>query len=711
MEKFQMKLGENDLIIETGKVARLASGAVTVKYGDTIVLVSVVMSKEPREGMDFFPLTVDYRERAYAAGKIPGGFFKREGRPAEREILSARLIDRPIRALFSDDFRNEIQIMVTVLSADQENEPDVLALIGASTALVISEIPFPHPLGAVRMGKIGEKYLVNPTTKELEESDFNLVIAGTKEAVMMLEGGAKEAKNEDVLGAIKEAHNFIKEIIALQEDLARTWGKEKREIKSLQIEEEVESKVREFASSFLEEACQIPEKQEREKKVGEVFSRVWERFGEEFAEKEKQVKAVLEKMEKEIVRKNILEKGRRVDGRGLDEIRPIKCEVGILPRTHGSGLFTRGQTQSLTVTTLGTSIDEQRIDDITGESSKAFMLHYNFPPYSVGEVRPNRGPGRREIGHGALAEKALCPLMPKGEDFPYTVRVVSDILESNGSSSMATVCSAALSLMDAGVSLKSPVAGIAIGLIKEKEKAVILTDILGLEDWCGDMDLKMAGTASGITALQMDLKTSEMTQDILEKAFAQAEKARLVILEKMKETISEPRPHLSQYAPRIATVQVPVSKIGGIIGPGGKTIRAIIEETKAEIDINDDGRVSIYSPDEKAVEKAVARVKALIEEAEVGRIYLGKVVRIMAFGAFVEILPGKDGLVHISELEEKRVNKVEDVVKEGDEVLVKVINVDEQGRIKLSRKAALKGKETDKRAEKRDSGARPKSRY
>jgi polyribonucleotide nucleotidyltransferase len=688
-----IELGGKTLTVETGKVARQAHGSAMVRLGDTVILATAVEAKEIDEERDWFPLFVDYREKAYAAGKIPGGFFKREGRPSEKETVSARLIDRTLRPLFAEGYSKEVQIMVLVLSSDQENDADALGLIGASTALSLSQIPFHQPVGAVHIGRLNGEFVANPTFSELEQSDMDLVVAGTREFVNMVEGECREASEGDLLSALQFGHEKIKQIIGLQEELKAKLGKPKPEVEVPPENPELVEAVTALALDKIKEANRSPEKLERQEKLDALLDSVTLELLERFPETERKIKATLEDLEKKDMRKMILEEGRRIDGRGVSEVRPITCEVGILPRTHGSAVFTRGQTQSLSVATLGTKIDEQRVDDLEGESTKSYMLHYNFPPFSVGEIRPIRGPGRREIGHGALAERAIQPVIPNDEAFPYTVRIVSDILESNGSSSMATVCGGTLSLMDAGVPIKAPVAGIAMGLIKEKDRRAILTDILGVEDHLGDMDFKVTGTRQGITAFQMDVKIAGVDMALMEEALREAKTARLHVLDVMEQTIARPRPELSAYAPRIIIIKVKPEKIGEIIGPGGKMIRSIIEESGAKIDIEDDGSVFIASVDQKAGELAQQRILKLIEEAEVGKEYLGKVRRITTFGAFVEILPNQDGLVHISELDHRRVNKVEDILSLGDQVKVKVIGIDAEGKIRLSRKACLPSKD------------------
>jgi len=689
LEILEFKLDDGRVLtIETGRIARQAGGSALVQLGDTVVFAAAT-SAVSRQERDFLPLSVDYREKSYAAGKIPGGFFKREGRPSEKEILSARLTDRPLRPLFPEGFTDEISVMIQVLSSDQENDADVLGIIGASVALSISDIPFYTPIAATRIGRIDGKLKAFPLYSELENSDINLIIAGTGEFINMVEGGAQEISEKEMIEAIEYGHAIIKKITSLIDEIKEKVGKPKPEVIPAEIDAEIVKSVSELSLEKVKKANRIKDKAERYEALDNIKAEAIEALEEQFPESEKEIKAVIAKFEKDDLRSMILNEGVRSDGRGYEDIRDITIEVGVLPRTHGSALFTRGQTQALVVTTLGTKVDEQKIDDLLGESYKSFMLHYNFPSFSVGEVRPNRGPGRREIGHGALAERALEPTVPTEERFPYTVRLVSDIMESNGSSSMATVCGGSLALMDAGVPLKSPVAGIAMGLVMEGDKKAILTDILGVEDHLGDMDFKVAGTKDGITAFQMDIKISGLTVELMEKALAQAHRARLNILETMKKALAEPRAELSQYAPRIITIKIPISKIGEVIGPGGKMIRSIVEQTGAKVDIDDDGTVLLSSVDQLAGEKARDMVLALVEEAEIGKEYIGTVKRVAAFGAFVEILPNTDGLLHISEIDHTRINKVEDVLNVGDQVKVKVLNIDPEGKIRLSRKVLL----------------------
>lgn len=689
LEKFSMKLGGRELSIEVGRIAQLADGAAVLTYGDTVVLVTACASDKPKEGIDFFPLSVDYEERLYAVGKIPGGFIKREGRPTEKAILSSRLIDRPIRPLFPKGYRNDVQVIATVLSVDQDNSPEIVAMIGSSAALSISSIPFMGPTGSVLVGLINGEFVLNPTADQREISDLHLVVSGTKDAVMMVEAGGKEISENVMLEAIMFAHDNIKKIVEFIEEIASKIGKEKKDIMLSTIDEELENDVIEFAQERMLEAIKTVDKQQRQTNMDKVNEDTIAYFSEKYVDNIKDVGAVLYKITKEQVRNLIVNHKIRPDDRKLDEIRPISSEIGVLPRVHGSGLFTRGQTQVLTVATLGALGDVQVLDGLGEEESKRYMHHYNFPPYSVGETRFMRGPGRREIGHGALAERALEPMIPSIDDFPYTIRLVSEVVSSNGSTSQASVCGSTLALLDAGVPIKKPVAGVAMGLIKEEEEVAILTDIQGMEDFLGDMDFKVAGTKDGITAIQMDIKIAGIDRAILKRALEQARVGRLFILDKMNSVINSPRTELSPYAPKIIITRVDPDKIRDIIGPGGKTINKIIAETNVKIDIEDDGKVYISATDAKNGQMALKIIEGLTKEVTEGEIYLGKVVRIMTFGAFVEILPGKEGLVHISKLDKKRVEKVEDVVNIGDEVLVKVTEIDRQGRINLSRKDAI----------------------
>jgi polyribonucleotide nucleotidyltransferase len=693
----ETEIGGKRLILETGLMAKQASGAVVARYGDTVVLSTAVASKVERENVDFLPLTVDYQEKAYAAGRIPGGFFKREGRQTEKEVLTSRLIDRPIRPLFPDGYYYDTQIIASVLSIGDESSMDLMGMIASSAALAISDIPFSGPIGAVRVGFIDGKFVINPGHKELETTRLNLVVAGTAEAIMMVEGGANELTEDQMLEALEIAHREIKKIVALQNELTAKVGKAKRAVKSVEIDKALATEVAALAMDRLLTAIVIPNKMERQKTLDALLDDIKQKLKkEDDPTRGRQIAAIFFNIEKDEVRKIILQKNVRADGRKPDQIRPISSVVGMLPRTHGSALFTRGETQALVVTTLGTSEDEQRIDSLEGEYYKTFMLHYNFPPFSVGETKPLRGPGRREVGHGALAERAIKPMLPSKQDFPYTIRLVSDILESNGSSSMATVCGGTLSLMDAGVPIKAPVAGIAMGLIKEGDNVIILSDILGLEDHLGDMDFKVTGTSTGITALQMDMKIEGITIATMRTALNQAREGRLHILGKMLETLSAPRKNLNPFAPRIITMQINPDKIKDVIGSGGKVIRSIVEQTGAKIDIEDSGVINIASSDEAAANKAKEIIKGIVQDAEVGKLYMGKVRKIMDFGAFVEIFPGTDGLLHISQISDQRIEKVTDELHEGDEVLVKVLEIDRQGKIRLSRKEAMREKDKAK---------------
>ena len=670
-------------------MAKQADGAALIRYGETVVLVTAVAARDLKLDTDFFPLTVDYQEKTFAAGKIPGGFFKREGRPSEKEILTCRLIDRSIRPLFSEGLRCETQIIATVLSADRENDPDVVAMLGTSVALHVSDIPFNGPLAGVRVGRNHGQWVINPTQSQLDESDMDIFLSGSKDAIVMVEGGAQMVPEEEILEALFAGHRAIQPLLEIQEQLRREIGKAKREVPLAKLDQAVVRRVEELALAKLKQALEVPEKLERYKRIAEVKSEVVPQALAEFPERQKDIKGAFEELKRNMFRSLVIQQERRIDGRGLKDIRPITCEVEVLPRTHGSALFTRGETQALVVTTLGTTSDEQRVDALTGEYFKKFMLHYNFPPFSVGEVKFLRGPGRREIGHGNLAERALLPVLPADESFPYTVRIVSEILESNGSTSMASVCGGSLSLMDAGVPVAAPVAGIAMGLIKEGEHVRVLSDILGDEDHLGDMDFKVAGTSEGVTSLQMDIKISGVNREIMGQALHQAKEGRLHILGIMNAALPAARTAVSGHAPRIITLKVKPDKIREIIGPGGKVIRGIIEATGVKMDVEDDGTVRIASVDEEAAKKAIEMVQRIAAEAEVGKIYKGTVRKIVEFGAFVEILPGTDGLVHISQLAPERVRKVSDVLKEGDEVMVKVLEVDRQGKIRLSRKEAL----------------------
>ena len=689
MRSFEMEVGGRPLVIENGKMAKQANGAVLVRYGDTVVLVAVTASKEPREGVDFFPLTVDYEEKMYAVGKVPGGFIKREGRPSNDAILCARLIDRPIRPLFPKGFRNDIQVIATVLSVEQDNPPDIAAMIGASCALSVSDIPFNGPIAGVRVGRVDGKFVINPTVAQREKSDLNLTIAGSHDAVMMVEAGANELPEDVILESILFGHKEIKRIVEFQRKIIDACGKKKREVRLFKTSPEMEEAIRNYAEARLDAAVRDSDKLRRDEHIAAVNADAMGHFLASYPGSAKEIAAVLHDVEKDIVRRMITHEKIRPDGRGLDEVRPVSCEVGILPRTHGSGLFTRGQTQILTVTTLGSLGDAQVIDGLGVEKSKRYIHQYNFPGYSVGEARPARGPGRREIGHGALAERALLPVIPTEEEFPYMFRLVSEVLESNGSSSMGSVCGSTLSLMHAGVPIRRPVSGVAMGLVKDGDQYTILTDIQGMEDALGDMDFKVAGTAQGITAIQMDIKIAGITREILASALEQAKRGRAFIMEKMLACISEPAPDLSPYAPRVTTMHINVDKIRNVIGPGGKMIKKIVDDTNTQIDIEEDGTILISAVNVEDAKKAVAIIEELVRDVEVGAVYKGKVTRIMAFGAFVEVLPGKEGLCHISQLAKRRVEKVEDVVQIGDTLDVKVTEIDRQGRVNLSHKALL----------------------
>ncbi len=691
VKKVETELGGRKLIIETGRVARQADAHTIVQYGDTVVLVTVV-SKKARDRLDFLPLLVEYREQSYAAGKIPGGYIKREGKPRDREILYSRAIDRAIRPRFPKDMTDEVEVIAYLLSYDMENEGNLLGLIGASATLMISDIPFNGPLGVVKVGRIDGQFVINPTNSQLLESDFDLLLAGANGEVTMIEFGGKEVPEDIVLEAIEFGLPYIDQVIKLQEELISIVGiPEKRDYTKIVVPEDLEKAIRELATDKIREALQIKEKKMRTHALHEINEFVNEQLAEQFPDSSVEIGHMLYELEREIMRKMVIEEGRRIDGRAFDEVRPITTEVSLLPRTHGSALFTRGETQALVVTTLGTSEDVQRLSELEPEEAKRFMLHYNFHPFSTGEIKPLRGPSRREIGHGNLAEKSIEPLIPDEDTFPYTIRVVSDILESNGSSSMATVCGASLSLMDAGVPIKTAAAGVSIGLVMENGKYQLLTDILGDEDHYGDMDFKVAGTRTGITGIQLDLKILSLPTSIIKEVFERARAARDQILDIMEKTISQPRDSLSQYAPKVVAMWIPKEKIGEVIGPGGRTIRKIIESTSTKIDISDDGKVVISGVSQDSVNEARSMVEELVQDVEIGQVYMGKVVRVAPFGAFIEILPGKEGLVHISELDTKRVKNVEDIVHVGDKLLVKVIDIDDLGRIKLSRKAVLEG--------------------
>jgi polyribonucleotide nucleotidyltransferase len=677
------------LQIETGRLAKQANGSVLLTYGDTVVLATVAASKEATEGEDFLPLTVNYQEKSYAAGRIPGGYFKREGRPSEKEILTSRLIDRPIRPLFPKKYTFPTQVIVTVMSSDQENDPDVLSITAASSALMTSNIPFEGPVAGVRVGRIDGEFVCNPIRSQIEQSDIDLVVAGTEDAIVMVESGSNEVSESDMIDALMFAHHCIKEFAEPQKKLVSDLNIIKIELAQEQDNSELFNEISGFSKDRLIEALLTKQKQERSIKVNQIFSETVDNFAEKYPDTEELITKEFDNLKKDLLRQMVVYDGKRIDGRSFTDIRDISIETGFLPRTHGSALFTRGETQAAVIATLGTSYDEQKIDSLEGETKKSFMLHYNFPPFSVGEVGNRLGPGRREIGHGALAERAIRYMIPTKERFPYTVRVVSDILESNGSSSMATVCGTSLALMDGGVPIKDHVAGVAMGLIKEDEKVAILTDILGDEDHLGDMDFKVAGTEKGITALQMDIKITGVTREILQDALTQAKDARMFILGKMKDAITGPRDSISEYAPMITSIKIDPAKIKDIIGSGGKTIKKIVEESGAQIDIQDDGTVNVAAIARPASDKAIKMINMIIEDIEVGKIYIGKVKRILDFGAVVELMNGKDGLVHISELAPYRVKEVTDIVKEGDEILVKCIEKGTDGRIRLSRKEAL----------------------
>ncbi|WP_439741122.1 polyribonucleotide nucleotidyltransferase [Bacillus pseudomycoides] len=707
---FSIDLAGRQLTIETGQLAKQANGAVLVRYGDTAVLSTATASKEPKN-VDFFPLTVNYEERLYAVGKIPGGFIKREGRPSEKAILASRLIDRPIRPLFADGFRNEVQVVSIVMSVDQDCSSEMAAMLGSSLALSISDVPFEGPIAGATVGRIDGEFIINPTVEQQEKSDIHLVVAGTKDAINMVEAGADQVPEEIMLEAIMFGHDEIKRLVAFQEEIVQAVGKEKTEVKLYEVDAAINQNVREMAEKDMHAAIQVYEKHAREDAINEVKKRVIEHYEANEADGETlgQVNEILYKIVKEEVRRLITVEKIRPDGRKGDEIRPLASEVGILSRTHGSGLFTRGQTQALSICTLGALGDVQILDGLGVEESKRFMHHYNFPSFSVGETRPMRGPGRREIGHGALGERALEPVIPSEQDFPYTVRLVSEVLESNGSTSQASICGSTLAMMDAGVPLKAPVAGIAMGLVKSGEHYTILTDIQGMEDHLGDMDFKVAGTAQGVTALQMDIKIAGLSREILEEALQQAKVGRMHILDHMLSAIAEPRKELSAYAPKIITMTINPDKIRDVIGPSGKQINKIIEETGVKIDIEQDGTVFISSIDQEMNEKAKKIIEDIVREVQVGEIYLGKVKRVEKFGAFVGLFSGKDGLVHISELALERVGKVEDVVKIGDEISVKVIEIDKQGRVNLSRKVLLK-EEQEKEAAKEEASKQEASK-
>lgn len=691
MHSYSIELGGRTLTMEIGKIAKQANGAVLVRYGDTAVVVAATGTKTPREGVDFFPLTVDFEEKMYAVGKIPGGFIKREGRPAETAILTSRLIDRPIRPMFPEGYHNDVQIVATAVSVDPDNAPDIPAMIGASCALSISDIPFEGPIAGVRVGMIDGQYIINPTIEQAKVSRLNLAVAGTKDAILMVEAGAKEISEDEMLDAIWFGHEEIKKLVEWQEKIMAEVGKPKMEVPVYEPPAELAAEIEAYGAEQLKAALMDANKLEREENVARIKAEIADAFMEKYPDNAKDVAYITQKLVKKIVRRTISVDKIRPDGRALDEVRPVTCEVGLLARPHGSALFTRGQTQILNVLALAPLSEAQTLDGLGVELTKRYIHHYNFPPYSVGETKPLRSPGRREIGHGALAERALLPVIPSEEEFPYAIRLVSETLESNGSSSMGSVCASTLSLMDAGVPIKAPVAGVAMGLVKDGDYFTILTDIQGLEDALGDMDFKVAGTKNGITAIQMDIKIDGINKEIFKQALAQAKRGREHIMGIMLDCIAEPRKELSKYAPKITTINVDPEKISKIIGPGGKTIKKIVEETGAKIDIEEDGRVYIAAVNSEEAAKAIDMINGITAEAEVGKVYTGKVTRLMAFGAFVEILPGKEGLVHISQLSTERVNKVEDVVSVGDEIVVKVTEIDQKGRINLSRKAVLAG--------------------
>ena len=678
------------LNIETGRIAKQASGSVVVTFGETVVLVTAVSTDEVREGIDFLPLTVEYLEMSYAGGNIPGNFFRRDmGRPSERETLTSRLIDRPLRPLFPENYHFETQVIATVLSTDKENEADMLAMLGASAALEVSDIPFSGPIAGVRVGRIDGKFVTNPTISQQADSDINLIVAGNRDGVVMVEGGSLFVPETDMIDAIFYGHETIQPMLDMQDALRSEAGKPKRVVPPADVDEVLQAKIIEAATPLFREVIVTADKTKRQQKRKEAEEYTLSLLAGEYAGKESLIKEAVHSLEKRMVREMMLSQGKRIDGRAFDEVRKIECSVGLLPRIHGSALFTRGETQAMVLTTLGTERDEQRIESIYGDHFRSFMLHYNFPPYSVGEAKRLGGPGRRDIGHGALARRALLPVLPDGEDFQYCIRVVSEILESNGSSSMASVCGGSLSMMDAGVPIKEPVAGVAMGLVTEGDKVAVLTDIIGDEDHYGDMDFKVTGTRDGITALQMDIKIERLTKEIMQQALEQAREGRLFILDEMAKAISSPRAVVSEYAPIITSIKINSEKVRVLIGPGGKTIREISNASGARIDVNDEGTVTVSSPDKGCSESALKMIREIVQEAEVGKLYMGKVVKIMDFGAFVEIFPGTDGLVHISQLANERVNKVTDVLNEGDEVLVKVLEVGNDGRIRLSRKSAL----------------------
>ena len=714
-EKIEVHLDGKVLSIETGRMAKQADGAAVVRLEETMVLVSACSQREPRENLSFFPLTCDYREYTYAAGKIPGGFFKREGRPTEKEVLTSRLIDRPIRPLFPDGYACETQIVAMVMSADPETNPDIPALNGASAALALSDIPFPYPLGAVRVGRVDGRFVLNPSYSQLEESDLNLILSGSWDGITMVEAGMREVSEQVVVDAIEYGHKEgIRPVIEAIRELAGRHPVAKRTVEPKSPDPDLVDQVESLAKEKILEALHTPGKLASERSMSDSRKEMLDSISDEAGDKRTEAGECFNRLKERLFRERLLQDGRRPDGRSFDQVRTISSEVGLLPRAHGSALFTRGETQALVTATLGTGDDAQRLDLLTGESSKRFMLHYNFPPFSVGEVRFLRGPGRREIGHGALAERAVTPMLPSEEEFPYTVRVVSDILESNGSSSMATVCGAVMSLQDAGVPLKGSIAGIAMGLVKEGDDYAVLSDIAGFEDHYGDMDFKVAGSRNGITALQMDIKIAGVTRAIMEEALLQAREGRLHILDRMEETIAEPRPDISRLAPRIVTIKIPVKKIGGVIGPGGKMIRSIIDQTGVKIDIEDDGTVNIASTSSEATDKAIRIIEDLTATAEIGKTYLGTVMKVVDFGAFVEIFPGTEGLLHISEVAEHRIRDIHQEISNGDKMMVKVLNIDDNNKIRLSRRAVLREqqgvRERPRSREQQGVRERPRSR-
>ena len=689
-KKSSIEINGQTLNVETGRIAKQTSGSVVVTLGETVVLVTAVSTDQVREGIDFLPLTVEYQEMSYAGGQIPGNFFRRDmGRPGERETLTSRLIDRPLRPLFPENYRFETQVIASVLSTDKENEADVLAMLGASMALEISDIPFNGPIAGIRVGRVEGKLVANPTISQQAESDINLIVAGGRSGIVMVEGGGLFVPESDMIEAIFYGYEAIQPMLQMQEEFRREIGKPKRAFQPDSADEALYKKIADTGTLLLKESISTPDKLERQLKVKEAKRSILESISESHEEGKSGIVEALDALEKKIIREMMLDEGKRIDGRSFKEVRPIECLVGVLPRVHGSALFTRGETQAMVLTTLGTERDEQRMESIYGNHFRSFIFHYNFPPYSVGEAKRLGGPGRREIGHGALARRALAPLLPDKEDFQYCIRVVSEILESNGSSSMASVCGGCLSLMDAGVPIQEPVAGVAMGLVSDGNKVIVLTDIIGDEDHFGDMDFKVAGTRDGITALQMDIKIDGITREIMQEALEQAREGRLFILDQMIKAIAKPRTQVSEFAPVITRMKIKPEKVRVLIGPGGKTIREISNGSGARIDVDDEGVVTISSPDKESTDAAVRSIGEIIQEAEVGKLYMGKVVKIMDFGAFVEIFPGTDGLVHISQLDKERVNKVTDVLNEGDKVLVKVLEVDERGKIRLSRKAAL----------------------